>query len=837
MLGLSAVILKIDFNYKIAQKIRVWTKSGQSFCPFKCIVTIQNEDGLTVFWKALKFSESFSEIETDLIRLRDRLNSNLNQAKREEMQRKARSAAELRGEDVDDTDWTKFNVGVINFEQAVKVVWVDNCCSVKHIVRRCFPDVLIKLDSFHWLKRWNEIILKPSSAQAGVFRGLMSRALFNIEPGEFQRAKDYLEAKKNREVTVKEILKEANAMIPDAATLRENVQAVIQYIEAKDAQTTVLLATRREEDTSPIPQMFFKQSRDKVKVMREQFGHIDNNCLSDPPQDLVNIFRYNPKTGITYVARGTNTNERDNLDLAENVLSATHIGIHRAERLMCCFFERKNISKSIARLGDVDYGTYELEKLLLLNSYAHSIGYPLASLPYSKLSAPTVNIAAQKEYMGFEYRLSRVLHRVTNPTARASADVNYGSDDEAEDSDDHDAESSSNGDDADMADNLRRMHGTDEDLELDVEVLLDDADIDEVAVADNERYVDRQVQQAEEAQKALLSDRKQQEEIQNELRKLLPDVTGRENTLEAFQRLTCGESWIPFRSPNSSTEPTEIEKEESDVFERMQVNYQRDGRSTASNYKAFERDWNNEVSRRFRLWSRGDDSVIQIRVKSRQQLQQYFDDIKEHNSLHSICPSNANGLPDGDQTRLNQQLQNARNGLPPLEPPHHVQPPTFRTDGLTPYGNPTTLNANVTVGAVQRATVMQVPQAIAAPFHMNRQQLKENPPAQPVRYTFKSRKYCKKCAFPKRAHVVAVEGVGDTCIRNYCGRCRALEEHHGNTGFGRTCRNAVHPWCKKHVDDWYEKKVRYLYYCCWYPLTMTSNIFDSLQAELTCATA
>jgi hypothetical protein len=63
---LMAIFLKIDFIYKLAQKGRVWLKQGQSFVPYKGIVTIQNENGLTVFWKALKHSESFSEIEDDL---------------------------------------------------------------------------------------------------------------------------------------------------------------------------------------------------------------------------------------------------------------------------------------------------------------------------------------------------------------------------------------------------------------------------------------------------------------------------------------------------------------------------------------------------------------------------------------------------------------------------------------------------------------------------------------------------------------------------------------------------------------------------------------------------
>jgi hypothetical protein len=52
MMCLDASILKSDFNYKIARKIRVWTGRGE------------------ILWKALKMSESFSEIKLDLERLR-----------------------------------------------------------------------------------------------------------------------------------------------------------------------------------------------------------------------------------------------------------------------------------------------------------------------------------------------------------------------------------------------------------------------------------------------------------------------------------------------------------------------------------------------------------------------------------------------------------------------------------------------------------------------------------------------------------------------------------------------------------------------------------------------
>jgi hypothetical protein len=54
----------------------------------------------------------------------------------------------------------------------------------------------------------------------------MSRALFNVTPTEFERAKEKMKTKKKREPTVKEILKEANSVIPDPESLRRNVTAV-----------------------------------------------------------------------------------------------------------------------------------------------------------------------------------------------------------------------------------------------------------------------------------------------------------------------------------------------------------------------------------------------------------------------------------------------------------------------------------------------------------------------------------------------------------------------------------------------------------------------------------
>ena len=356
MQSLTATCLKIDFNYKIAGGIHVWTKQGASFAPFKCLVTIQNEDTTTIFWKALKMSESISEIQTDLVRLRKRLNANLRAAKAE---------AERRHRQVQLSD-IPLSIRLGPKEQAVKVIWVDNCCNVRAIIRRCFPGALIKLDLFHWIKRWNDLLDEPTGSLSGIVRALLHRATQCIEPGEYEAKKQEIADKKKIPLDLvnhKDVQKACKSVIPHPALLRSNVEAIYKYMVAKDAETAAKIATRSSDDTSPLPNKFLKPLTPKSrKLLQDLFKHIDNDCLSDPDPSIVNIFRYNSKTMVMYVARGTNTNERDNWDLAHSLLLTSHIGkfnlvhtfslqhycplkhfhrytgIHRAERLIWFFF-------------------------------------------------------------------------------------------------------------------------------------------------------------------------------------------------------------------------------------------------------------------------------------------------------------------------------------------------------------------------------------------------------------------------------------------------------------------------------------------------------------------
>ena len=52
-----------------------------------------------------------------------------------------------------------------------------------------WPEAIVKLDPFHWLARWDEIIMNKNSLEAAKFRSMMSRAILVAAEDEFQREK------------------------------------------------------------------------------------------------------------------------------------------------------------------------------------------------------------------------------------------------------------------------------------------------------------------------------------------------------------------------------------------------------------------------------------------------------------------------------------------------------------------------------------------------------------------------------------------------------------------------------------------------------------------------
>jgi hypothetical protein len=348
MYGLKAQILKIDFNYKLAKKIHVWQGRQGAFRPYKCFVTIQNEDALTVFWKGLKGSESIKEITPDLRQLKERLES---------------------------------NNGTAN---SIRAIYIDNCCTVSKSLNKIFPEAQFKLDAFHWLKRWNDVMENNNSKQASIFRAFMSKALFVVSDTEYRRAKEAVLQKLKREPTVQEILNASKGSIPAPDLLEQRVSSVLLYCFEQDMKIDWNLAQRMEDATDqvPIPPRFFRRNRHFLKTVQSQLLHVRLGCLTDPI--TINVLRENRRSGIVRTARGTGTNEADNLYLDR--LTGNHIGISRAERLIGSFFEKNNHRKQLCRLGEDDYGTFRTEQLALINSLAHDIGY--VDLPFPNATHP-----------------------------------------------------------------------------------------------------------------------------------------------------------------------------------------------------------------------------------------------------------------------------------------------------------------------------------------------------------------------------------------------------------------------------------------------------------------
>lgn len=456
---------------------------------------------------------------------------------------------------------------------------------------------------------------------------------------------------------------------------------------------------------------------------------------------------------------------------------------------MCSFFERKNMEKSIVRLGEEDYGTYETERLLILNSYAATIGYTEQSEhPFPNVTAPTVCTTAPKEYMGFSYNLPEQLHDVSNPTDATARDINYDEESTTSDSDEDLTEA--------QMDDLVNLVGE----ELDVEVIVDD---DAFGQADS--IVERELRQLQIAEEGHLADVVVNKEyIQKELSRLVPNGDGgRETTLQAFNRLTSDHAWIPFRMPDSTVPATDTDKEEAEYFTEQEGSYSISVKSGPRSYKNFAIAWNLEVSRRFKLWSQGEDDIQQLRLKSATQLEEYCNKRSQLQSLQRTVNDK-----DNDQALLNTQLRTTRQQLPSRQEPHIVAPPRFtpQPNSITPFAHPTTLNAFIAMNAVLGNNNLVTPlRPMTAPFQMHLPNLPAAPPPRPTRKLFRSKMYCSTCGWRKKEHTDD-EGKGRKpchCSRSFCGNCYQLKEYHEAAGipFGVNCTHTTNNYCFTNSND------------------------------------
>jgi len=99
MMGITGEIVKIDWSYKVAGKTYVYSGPGKCFKPYKNMLNVQNEDGLTLTWKLTNGGESLDQIKPDLVRLQRRI-------------------------------WRQ--------KKKVKVIYIDDCCEFRPGLKRIF---------------------------------------------------------------------------------------------------------------------------------------------------------------------------------------------------------------------------------------------------------------------------------------------------------------------------------------------------------------------------------------------------------------------------------------------------------------------------------------------------------------------------------------------------------------------------------------------------------------------------------------------------------------------------------------------------------------------------
>lgn len=282
----------------------------------------------------------------------------------------------------------------------LKVIYVDNYCQVRAKLQAIFgTHVLICLDIYHWLARWDECIQDKKSPRYRVFKSLMSRAVLQASEPEYKAKKTELYEKLGRQPTVKEILKKCNKATPSDTNMERSTRAIIEYLLLEDAR--IIASTPLSADTPPAiaPQrLFLKPSTTVRDVLRRQLCHI--KCICDPPN--VNLYNKND-AGNTFCSRSSATCERFNRETNEKTLRFPSISVTRAERTIWTCMDNWNKRANVRRRGAEDYHTSNSEGLAFANSLAKALGLSDSDLPFPdvSLASMTCHPCHEEEKLGF----------------------------------------------------------------------------------------------------------------------------------------------------------------------------------------------------------------------------------------------------------------------------------------------------------------------------------------------------------------------------------------------------------------------------------------------------
>jgi hypothetical protein len=685
-------VFSMDTNYKTARRVVVYKKGVGYFKPYIGYVTILGKFSQLLYWKVLVGEESINALKQDLIRLKARHD--------------------------------KFGV-------KVKLIYVDNCCTVRKLLLEIFPDATICLDEYHWMARWDEIFVDKSSPEAAQFRGVMRRVLNVVANDEYETKKHELQEKLRRKPSVKEILKGCNTNRPPAEDITKGINVVLNFFELADLERSTIAANAAAEqedgkvDDIPTAKLVLRARPIVRKRLTEQLKHV--KCLI-PPRDVILHYK-DSKNNILKVGQSSK-NELLHKHANAKVFPGTRVGILKADRMMWSYLDQRDEMENVVRRNVEDTFTSNIESKAVANSLAADVGY---QAPFQDVTLP--GIPDTDEEMGFD------LNCIDDPEEEFNMEMEAAANDNESEDDD---------------------------------VYQDEGVMEQVEQEETERTVVDQIDSMYLGFQAVLG----------------RNITSRTNTFDAYYKMTGGKPMVPFHIDGEDT----TSKEEMSIFHEMSKQYSRTvAPGHKDGYNTFLCEWELLAGKR-RDECLTDDSAIMVYRKSLRMLQDCHDELKSRRVASLEATEEAKRRNEGMRTvfrdiRTRVMAPNIGVAEPesfPMEEPEAVPPGD-------PFAlNPSVAMASV--GRKRNASApLDIPvsamkyRRVEPETNMN-QKIKAKKLPEGVTFNI----ICKVCG-RKRSEHGGSNLFGSNCPFRNCGRCGETNPYHEQRKLkmGYFCRNPI----------------------------------------------
>jgi hypothetical protein len=702
MLQQTGRVLSLDFFYPLAKRIWVTKNDGsrERFQPYKCIGDIKNEHGQIVWFGVLPNSESVTAIAPHLKNLRERF--------------------------------------IYRGANKYVVIYVDNCCSVRNKIKEAWPEALVLLDPWHWLKRWRDILRDPNTEDGRLFLALMSRAVLVHDERMVENKRKELSEKLGRPVTLTETIRQLPTVAPIKETMEHNVVSVLHWFQIRDVQTEEQLATwADDDDASTKPVLILKDERYRRPIIRNQLRHVREGCLTDPNMqgdpNFEDVVMYRTVENRHFCCRGSSLNERYHLAVERDVInSRTTMGPAMAERLHWVRNTDWNKKANETRNGATKCHSREVELLALVNSLAEQAN--VETLPFPDISMPRKDPNAPAESLGYYLGLG-----LSSPAV--SAEDGFQIVEVVDDSPDSESENET------TANQSETTEAAENATEIDITPEL--------------------------AEKALTT--------MAEILHYRRTSTRPESTMDAFERQSGGNPWIPFSRDLQTTNA--VEKEEHRIFDETSPQYERKAALTSTKgYSRFQQWWQQEVAKRWR--QSVEDDVIQIRQKSVTQLQEHYDYLQQ--IARQANQSTGDDETENARRQMSRTLYHSRQaaeGRVTTIPATPIVYPTVvpGTSQFVPIGA-AMMQPQIFADTLSMAQARAAFNINAAPWIMLQPQLQHIGPPSPKRARVQRnwRKLCRFCGWAKQDHtrVAGRYQYNDNCALTICGICNRRKGEH-----------------------------------------------------------